>query len=329
MKILIRLPNWLGDVVMSTAFVNAVGQLYPDAQIDVIIKKELSNIAPLIPGITQIHPFSKQDFSGLSGVYRFGKKLKAEKYDLFFNLPQSLSSLVMGWATRAKKRVGFGKEGGFFLLTNSLKKPVNLHRVDEYVSLLEQFTGKTIAHKQVKLNASVTEPKQNNRVLVNFNSEASSRRMPLDKGRGLLNKLTAAFPDITFGLIGSPKEVDFVSQLITGSENPERLENYAGKTHLPDLCSLMAQSAAMLTTDSGPAHLANSVGTPVIVLFGAGNEYNTAPYNKQNLIVLRYGKLTCEPCVRNTCKLYGVPRCMELLDELQIINTLSQYTNYA
>lgn len=329
MKILIRLPNWLGDVVMSTAFVNAVGQLYPDAQIDVIIKKELSNIAPLIPGLTQIHPFSKQEFSGLGGVYRFGKKLKTEKYDLFFNLPQSLSSLVMARATGAKKRVGFGKEGGFFLLTNSLKKPLNLHRVDEYVSLLEQFTSKIIAQKQVTLNAPVTAPKQNNRVLINFNSEASSRRMPLDKGRALLNKLTAAFPGITFGLIGSPKEADFVSQLISGSDNPERLENHAGQTNLPGLCSLMAQSAAMLTTDSGPAHLANSVGTPVIVLFGAGNEHNTAPYNKQNLTVLRYGKLTCEPCVRNTCKLYGVPRCMELLDELQIINALSKYTNHA
>jgi ADP-heptose:LPS heptosyltransferase len=135
MKILIRLPNWLGDVVMSTAFVAAVRQLYPDAQVDVIIKKELSNIAPLISGLSQIHPFSKQEFSGLTGVYRFGKKLQSEKYDLFFNLPQSLSSLVMGWATSAKKRIGFGKESGFFLLTNSYKKPVNVHRVDEYVSL--------------------------------------------------------------------------------------------------------------------------------------------------------------------------------------------------
>jgi lipopolysaccharide heptosyltransferase II len=328
MKILIRLPNWLGDVVMSTAFVAAVRQLYPDAQIDAIIKKELNNIAPLIPGLTQIHPFSKQEFSGIMGVYRFGKKLRAEKYDLFFNLPQSLSSFVMGWAASAKKRVGFGKEGGFFLLTNSYKKPVNLHRVDEYISLLEQFSSKTIADKQVKLNAPVTEPKQNTRVLINFNSEASSRRMPLDKGRVLLNQLTTAFPDITFGLIGSPKEADFVNQLISGSDNPERLENYAGKTDLPGLCSVMAQSAALLTTDSGPAHLANSVGTPVIVLFGAGNEHNTAPYNKQNLTILRYGKLTCEPCVRNTCKLYGVPRCMELLDGLQIINALNQEARY-
>jgi lipopolysaccharide heptosyltransferase II len=329
MKILIRLPNWLGDVVMSTAFVAAVRQLYPDAQVDAIIKKELSNIAPLIPGLTQIHPFSKQEFSGLTGVYRFGKKLKAEKYDLFFNLSQSLSSFVMAWATSAKKRVGFGKEGGFFLLTNSYKKPANVHRVEEYVSLLEQFTGKSLPREQVKLNAAVSGRKQTNRVLINFNSEASSRRMPVDKGRALLNTLTGTFTSTTFCLIGSPKEAVFVSQLIIGSENSDRLENYAGKTDLPGLCSLMAQSAAVLTTDSGPAHLANSVGAPVIALFGAGNEHNTAPYNKQNLTIQRYGKLTCEPCVRNTCKLYGVPKCMELLDELQIINTLSQYIDHA
>lgn len=329
MKILIRLPNWLGDVVMSTAFVAAVKQLYPDASVDVIIKKELSDIAQLIPRITKIHPFSKQEYSGLAGVYRFGKKLRAEKYDLFFNLPQSLSSFVMAWATLAKKRIGFGKEGGLFLLTNSYKKPVKAHRVDEYISLLEQFTGKALANKQVKLNTEQQGFKQINRVLVNFNSEASSRRMPLDKGRILLDKLTDTFTNTTFCLIGSPKEEDFVNQLINGSKNPAQLENYAGKTDLPGLCNLMAQSAAVLTTDSGPAHLANSVGAPVIALFGAGDEHNTAPYNKQNLTILRYGNLPCEPCVRNTCKLYGVPRCMELLNEIQIINALRLYIDHA
>src|ERR1041385_1226182 len=141
MKILIRLPNWLGDVVMSTAFVGAVKQLYPDAQVDVIIKKELGAIASFIPGLNKIHLFSKQEYQGLQGVYRFGKALGTEKYDLFFCLPDSLSSAVMGWATRAKKRIGFGKEGGGFLMTNTYKKPANLHRTDEYVTLLEQFTG--------------------------------------------------------------------------------------------------------------------------------------------------------------------------------------------
>ncbi|WP_428329118.1 glycosyltransferase family 9 protein [Mucilaginibacter sp.] len=329
MKIIIRLPNWLGDVVMSTAFIAAVRQLYPDAVIDIIIKKELGGIASLIPGLNKIHLFFKQDYKGLTGAYRFGKQLRAEKYDLFFNLPTSLSSLVMARAIRAGKRIGFTGEGGFFMLTDAFKKPDNVHRVDEYVSLLEQFAGKTINPKQVKLIPQLPVEKNSNRILINFNSEAESRRMPVDKGRFIINKLTAAFPNTSFTFIGSPKEAAFIELLIDGLAHTDRIENAAGKTDLAGLAALMAASAAILTTDSGPAHLANSVGTPVVVLFGAGNEYNTAPYNKHNLNILRYGQLSCEPCVKNTCKLYGIPKCMELLDELQIINTLSVYLPHA
>jgi len=329
MKILIRLPNWLGDVVMSTAFVDAVKCLYPEARIDVIIKKELGSIAGLIPGLHTIHLFSKQEYSGLSGAFRFGKKLRPENYDLFFNLPSSLSSAVIGWATGSKKRVGFGKEGGFFLLTNSFKKPQNVHRVDEYISLLEQFTGNNISGRQVKLDVSKPAQVNKNKVLINFNSEADSRRMPLAKGRSIINSLTNTFKNSVFTLVGSPKEAAFIEQLIAGADNTERLENLAGQTDLNGLCDLMANCAVVLTTDSGPAHLANSIATPVMVLFGAGDEHNTAPYNKQDLTVLRYGKLSCEPCVKNTCKLYSIPKCMELLDELQIINTMSLYLPHA
>jgi ADP-heptose:LPS heptosyltransferase len=78
---------------------------------------------------------------------------------------------------------------------------------------------------------------------------------------------------------------------------------------------LFATSAVVLTTDSGPAHVANALGVHTIVLFGAGNENNTAPYNKNNRTIIRLGQLACEPCVSNTCKLYGVPQCLQRLDE--------------
>jgi len=324
MKIVIRLPNWLGDLVMATAFVGAVKQLYPDAVIDVIIKKELSSIAPLIGGINKIHIFSKQEYSGLGGVLRFGKSLRSEKYDIFFNLPSSISSAVMAWGTRAKKRVGFTDEGGRFLLTNSYIKPLNVHHVDKYLSMLEKFTGKEISDKHVQLNAEkpADEPA---RVLINFNSEADSRRMPLDKGRHIINTLTKTFPATTFTFIGSPKEKPYVDQLIDGLDNADRLVNITGTTNLPRLSTIMACSKVILTTDSGPAHLANSVGAPSIVLTGAGNENHTAPYNAKDMTVLRYGQLPCEPCFRNTCKPYGVPKCMEMLDEVKIIDTISKY----
>jgi heptosyltransferase-2 len=327
MKIVIRLPNWLGDLVMATAFVEATKQLYPGAVIDVIIKKELSSIAPLIGGINQIHIFSKQEYPGLGGVFRFGKTLRAEQYDIFFNLPASLSSAVMAWGTKAKKRVGFTDEGGRFLLTDPYTKPLTVHHVDKYLSILEKFTGKTIEDKHVQLNPEkpVGEPR---RVLVNFNSEADARRMPLEKGRHIINTLTKTFPKTTFTFIGSPKEKPYVDQLIDGLDNANRLENITGTTNLPQLSTIMACSKVILTTDSGPAHLANSVGAPSIVLTGAGNENYTAPYNTKDMYIVRYGQLECEPCGRNTCKLYGVPKCMLMLDEAQIVNIMSKYINH-
>ncbi|TSJ40328.1 glycosyltransferase family 9 protein [Mucilaginibacter corticis] len=325
MKILVRLPNWLGDVVMSTAFIEAVKQTYPIAQVDVIIKKELSAIASLIPGLTRIHSFSKDEYKGLGGVYRYGKTLRSEKYDLFFTLPDSLSSAVMGKATGAKQRVGFSKEGGFFMLTKVCKRPANAHRVDEYLSILEQLTEMPVTGRKVSL--TVTEVKPNGLILINFNSEAASRRMPLEKGRALLNLLTGLFSDNKFGLLGGPKDSVFIEQILAGVNNAARIENYAGKTTLLTLTNLMAGAKVLLTTDSGPAHLANSVGLPVIALFGAGNEHNTAPYNKEKLNVLRASQLDCEPCVRNECKLYGVPKCMELLDDMQIVALLQARIN--
>jgi heptosyltransferase-2 len=327
MKILVRLPNWLGDVVMSTAFIGAVKQLYPLAQVDVIIKKELSSIASLIPGLTNIHSFSKDEYKGLGGVYRYGKTLRAKKYDIFFTLPDSLSSAVMGKATGAKQRIGYSKEGGFFLLTKVCKRPANVHRVDEYLSILEQVNEMPVTGRKVLLKA--TDGKPNNLILINFNSEAESRRMPLDKARGLLNLLTNVFSNYKFGLIGAPKDAVFLEQVLAGAANLARIENYTGKTTLVTLTNLMAGAKVLLTTDSGPAHLANSLGIPVIALFGAGNEHNTAPYNKNNLTVMRAGQLNCEPCVRNQCKLYGIPKCMELLDEPRIVNALSLYLNHA
>jgi lipopolysaccharide heptosyltransferase II len=327
MKILVRLPNWLGDVVMSTAFIGAVKQLYPLAQVDVIVKKELSSIAALIPGLTQIHSFSKDEYKGLGGVYRYGKNLRSHKYDIFFTLPDSLSSAIMGKATGAKQRIGYSKEGGFFLLTKVCKRPANVHRVDEYLSILEQVNEMPVTGRKVLLTA--TDAKPNNLILINFNSEAESRRMPLDKAKVLLNLLTNIFAGQRFGLIGAPKDAVFLEQVLVDIANRERIENYTGKTTLVTLTNLMAGAKVLLTTDSGPAHLANAVGIPVIALFGAGNEHNTAPYNKTNLTVIRAGQLSCEPCVRNECKLYGIPKCMELLDEPRIVNALSLYLNHA
>lgn len=319
MNILVRLPNWLGDMVMSTAFIRSVKLVYPEANIDVIAKKGLIQLMEFIPGTRNTYSFSRDEWPGLKGAYAFGKKLGEEQqYDKFFCLPDSLSSAVMAFATGSRERIGFKKEGRGIFLTKRYTRPKGIHRAEEYISLLQQYLGKEVPQPGVNLISKASRLK--GRIIININSEAISRRMPVAKSISLLNLLMQQVP-AEYLFIGGPNELSHVEAIIAGLHAKENIINMAGKTNLQALCDTIATGSLMLSTDSGPAHLANAFGVYTIVLMGAGDETNTAPYDANHRTIIRLGQLECEPCVKNTCK-FGLPKCLELLDEQKIVNAV-------
>jgi lipopolysaccharide heptosyltransferase II len=324
-KILIRLPNWLGDLVMSTAFVKAVHETFPGAIVDLITKKGIDSLLNNFPQHRNRYVFSKQQYKGLKGAWKFGKKIAAkEKYDLFFCLPDSLSSAIMAKATGATKRIGYKKELRSIFLTDSYNKKQNIHRVEEYIDLLNQFTKTTISSIAVQLNA--TSQHKKNALIININSEASSRRLPKEKAISIINAIRKNISEEII-LVGSDKEKILVDEVYNSLADKNNISNNAGQTTLSQLMELMSSSAVMLTTDSGPAHVGNALGLQTIVLFGAGNEKNTAPFNKVNCTTIRLGQLPCEPCLNNTCKKFGVPECLLQLDETILVNVVKKAFN--
>ena len=142
MKILVRLPNWLGDMVMSVGFIRQLSHFFPGAEISVIAKKGIHELLPFFPELKHKFIFDKQEFKSIAGLVQYGQRVrKTEKFDLFFCLPDSFSAAIMGAATGAKKRIGYKKELRQVLLTDSYRKPGNLHRAEEYTSLIEFFVN--------------------------------------------------------------------------------------------------------------------------------------------------------------------------------------------
>ncbi len=305
-------------MVMSTSFVKAVQDAFPDASIDIIVKKGIDFLLDYFPEHGKRFIFDKQTYKGLRGVYKFGRAIrKQRKYDIFFCLPDSFSSAVMAWSSGAGVRVGYKKELRSLFLTNSYQKKNDLHRVEEYTGLLGQFLRKDISVPPVTLKNPAAPKKAS--VIININSEADSRRLPKEKAVSIINTVRESLAEELI-LIGSPKEKEFVDDVYRSLVTRENIRNLAGDTSLPELIELLGTSVVMLTTDSGPAHVANALGTHTVVLFGAGNEKSTSPYNKSTNTVIRFGQLACEPCVCNTCKRYGVPKCLLLLDEGVIVS---------
>lgn len=321
MKILVRLPNWLGDLIMSAAFIEQLQKVYPGSEISVIIKKGLEKLLTFFPAVKNQFIFSKQEFPGLKGTFSFGKIIKAqEKFDIYFSLPDSFSSALMGYATGAVIRIGYKKELRSFLLTKSYTKNIQQHRVEQYLDLLRFYSGKKIEQPNILL---LSASQKRNKIIININSEASSRRLPKEKAVRIIESVRKSSVDLII-LIGSNSEKQFVDEVFSALRDKTNIQNIAGTTSLPELVNIIGSAKVMLTTDSGPAHLSNALGIHTIVLFGAGNESITAPYN-QNKTIIRLGQLSCEPCEDNKCKRYGVPKCLTHLSEGIITNEVIKH----
>ncbi len=319
MKILVRLPNWLGDLVMSAGFLEHLTKVYTGAQVDVIAKKGIHQLTAYFNGINDVYVFDKQEYPGLKGAAKFGIQIRQKhQYDIAFCLPESFSSAMMLWQTKAKQRVGFGKELRSFMLTHSYSKPKGMHRVEEYIYLLEKYSRIACSTPKVHLKNTFTQ--HPNRILINVNSEADSRRLPVQKAISIIDKIRSN-TDADLILVGSPKEVPHVTAVFEGLADKHGISNLAGKTNMDELIVLFSQSKVMLTTDSGPMHLANALGVHTVALEGASDEKNTAPYNKERSSLIRYGKLPCEPCVKNTCR-FGQPECLLRMDESVIVKAV-------
>ena len=132
-KILIRTPNWLGDMVFSSGFVRAVLEAFPESQVDLIVKSGFEKIP--LPQRGKIIPFDpKKETAG-----NFGRTLRAENYDYFYVLPPSFSSAWMAFQSKIPKRIGYAGEYRSFLLTSAKiheMRPGSQHLLKEYLDLL-------------------------------------------------------------------------------------------------------------------------------------------------------------------------------------------------
>jgi len=322
LKIAIKFPNWLGDLVMSNGFYNKLKETFKDAKIYAIVKPEIGELLNLFGNFERIYYFSKHQYKGFLGIYKWAKEIN-EKFDIYFSLPNSFSSALMGYFLNAKERIGYKNEFRNFLLTRAYKKPKNLHRVEEYCYLLKDFIENPIENINVKLNVETDEEiiKLNSKykIAININSEAQSRRMSIPKWARIIENLKREI-DAYFILTGSKKDIKRVYWLIETLKDKTKIINLTGKTNLIELSKVLKACDLMLSADSGPAHLSNALNIKTIVLFGAGDERNTAPYNKQFLKVIRIN-LDCSPCLKNKCR-FSVPICLENIDEEIIVESV-------
>lgn len=149
------------------------------------------------------------------------------------------------------------------------------------------------------------------------------RSWPESYWRELVKQITQHLPDMQIVLIGEKSE-QALSEAVAASF--PGVINLAGQTTLQQLMAVLAHARVLVTTDTGPAHVAAALATPVIAIFGPSEAHGTGPYaSAGNWAVSVMKDIGCNPCVNTerarTCT---DNKCMQSVTPSNVMRLLNE-----
>ena len=322
---IVRLPNWLGDTVMAVPAVRALRQALVGGRLllagpwaAVLGGQALADVL-----VTYPRAWSGR-LSTADSVRRFGG-------DTALLLPTSFEAAASALYWGARRRIGFAVGGRRWLLTDSIELPEpRLHQVDEYARLVERL-GVAVDVREPRLvppdaasperrrvralmrEAGVPEPAgAARRVGVHLGAAYGSAKV-WDSARVVeLCRLLGA-RGTTVLLLGAPSDVPAVEAV----RRQTRAPSLAGRDGPELLAPLLAELDALVSGDTGVAHLAAALGTPVVVLFGPTDPRLTTP--RGPVAVVRRD-VPCAPCFYRTCPIDHP--CMRAIEASEVVERL-------
>jgi len=323
-NIIVRMPNWLGDLVMATPVLHDLRQKWPKASITAMCQSNVAALLQQDPNINEIYSFKKPS----GWIHRqqhldIIEKLQLGKYDLGLLLTNSFSSAWKFWRGYVDNRIGFKTDFRGLLLNKAVPFPKDKdtqHLVLTYKALLAPM-GIPLSSTPPRLYISPAEKQaaqlllRNNgvnhgqQILVGINPGAAfgtAKCWLPDRFRAVTERLIQD-PRITVIYFGDPTGAPLVNEICQGLG--ERVINVAGKTTLRELLALIQSCNVMLTNDSGPMHIASALAVPLVALFGSTSDVQTGPYGGGTVI---HKRVECSPCYKRVCPIDF--RCMTRIE---------------
>jgi heptosyltransferase II len=277
----IRVPNWLGDLIMCLPLIEALRKGRPDARITLVSKAQF---IPLLKRFEIADDFiSLPTSKGLSYFIDFRKRFRcfAECYLLFTNsLRGDMEALLSGSPQRfglvlpGRKRpllthcFDVGKCGGSVL--------TNLHQTRLWEKMMARFGLLEKVQNNPYELAGVKRDSHKIGIIAGA-SNNPAKCWPVVSWVNLIYALLGKFPDLKFTLYGTSGDLP-VSNEIASRFDSGQIVNMTGMTNLNELASELADCGLVIGNDTGGMHLANAVGSTVAVLFGPTNPVSTGPF---------------------------------------------------
>jgi len=335
------MPQGIGDVIMTIPAIKIIAEK-KTVIFSITVKSEIEATV-----IREICPDLNIDFIILQDIinksntlisfFTLIKKIRIFSPDIIltqFNVSAAKSSLT-SFFSGVKIRLGW--KGPFSFLNTLTLSPSGLHKIAENIKSTKilEIDSKNfrVEYPLFKSNRIESSNAQQNTILQSSKTKIAispgsqefdnHKRWPKSNFSMLINKIQDNHKNISISLIGDEKEIQLCEDIIQNVDQKENVTNLAGKTSIQELLFFLSKVHLTITNCNGISHMACTVNSPIIGLYGPTDYKKTGPISK-TFVPITAG-LDCSPCYQRDYRFgCGDPVCMEKIVVDQVYQTVNK-----
>jgi len=300
-SILVIQTAFIGDVVLATALLESIHQTYPNAKLDIAVRKGNETLFKNHPYINQVLIWDKQN-NKYQHLFQLLFQIRKNKYAIVINLQRYAATGFLTAFSGADKTIGFNKNPFHLFFTESIPHQMNTdgeggHETERNHQLIKSFCNTLVSKPALypnKSDADFIEQRQDRKyICIAPSSVWFTKQFPSDKWIEMIKLVPSSF---NIFLLGASSDIELCDRIIAESNNRQCF-NLAGKCSFLQSSALMKNATMNYVNDSAPMHFCSAVNAPVTVIYCSTiPAFGYGPLSSSSTIIETPLVLECRPC---------------------------------
>lgn len=287
-KIAIVKLSALGDVILSVPLVRTLQTAFPDAEITWIIDR---SVYPILKGLSGVNFIVIDKPENIRDYLAFRRRMRPYTFDVLLAVQASFRANFLYPFIKAKRKIGFDNKARD-LHSLFVKETVSVDN-DHLLRSFIRF-GEKIGAKELNISWDLPLPEEDRKaaramlpdgpvIAINPRASKVERNWLFERYVSLIHEIEKRY-QIPVVLTGAPSDKPYAARI----EERANVINLVGKTSQKQLACVLENVQVLIAPDTGPAHIATAVGTPVIGLYAVAPAKLSGPYFSDEFVIDKY-----------------------------------------
>lgn len=334
-RLLIAVPNWVGDVVMAGPVLAAIRRRLPEASVGLLLRDYVREILDGAGWNDIEHVWPRAAGLGSPGLGRLAQEIRGRRYDAVLLLTNSFRSAWLARRTGIPRRIGYARDGRGWLLTDRLRpravdgEYVPTPILDYYAALAESL-GCPVDDRRLRLTITSDQAAAGRALLghygigdapyavINPGAAFGAAKCWLPTGfAAVCDRLHADYGWRSL-IVGAPGEAGLMRSIASFARSGPTVCDNPGTT-LGSLKFVIANARALICNDTGPRHYGNAFSVPTVTIFGPTHQaWTDAAFPTERRL---QAAVPCGPCQLKVCPFDH--RCMSGVSATDVLEALA------